>query len=178
MLPGIPIHMTALPGTSNVFMASWLKSGAGTQAWVYDSATGIITDCTLKTFPYDFMCGGAILDDAGNLRVYGGRVNAERTARFNAAKLTWSEGPKLSVSAYYPTTIRTGQSASYPRGAILTATGRRKTIDIYDPHDYSIKIMKKMPASADIAEWDISNSIPDCICYRTVRSRCSDPSDP
>ena len=102
MLPGIPIHMTALPGTSNVFMASWLKSGAGTQAWVYDSATGIITDCTLKTFPYDFMCGGAILDDAGNLRVYGGRINAERTARFDAAKLRGPEGPKLSVARTTP----------------------------------------------------------------------------
>jgi hypothetical protein len=86
------------------------------------------------------MCGGAIIDDDGAIRFYGGRTSgANRSARFDPATNQWAWGPWLSAkqAGYYSSALRTGALPGYPHGAILVSFGRRSWVDAYDAEEYA-----------------------------------------
>lgn len=153
-LPHFAIHSMPLPTTAGLYLQMQANAGTGTLAWALEPVTGQILPCSIALGGYDAMCGGAVLDQDGVPRVYGGRNNANQSARFDPATLTWTRGPYLSgkVSAYYPTAVRVGPLGPWPRGPIAIAYGKRAYVDIYDAgwHPGPDKVLPRMPATANI----------------------------
>ena len=106
---------------------------------MWDPGTGDLTDVSVM-YSHDMMCGGNTVLSDGRVFVAGGRINAERTAIFNPATETWSPGPSMPLSRYYPTAIE------LPDGRVFIFSGRNDTAESYDP---KANTLTPLPASAN-----------------------------
>jgi hypothetical protein len=100
------------------------RNGGPSPARLYDPVANTQTDLTLP-FPIDIFCAGNSIMSDGRVLVAGGLDDFHypadsgiwNTTFFDPATNTWSTGPLMNDSRWYPTTI------PMPDGTILVASG-------------------------------------------------------
>ncbi len=119
------IHM-ALLNTGKVLTFEYPtgRNGGPTPARLLDPVAGTVTDVTLP-WPIDIFCAGLSFLYDGRLLVSGGLDDFHypadsgiaNTTFFNPSTNTWSQGPMMNLTRWYPTTV------PMPDGTILSASG-------------------------------------------------------
>jgi hypothetical protein len=119
------IHM-ALLNTGKVLTFEYPtgRNGGPTPARLLDPVAGTVTDVTLP-WPIDIFCAGTSFLYDGRLLVSGGLDDFHypadsgiaNTTFFDPTTNTWSQGPMMNLTRWYPTTV------PMPDGTILSASG-------------------------------------------------------
>jgi len=121
----VAIHM-ALLNTGKVLTFEYPtgRNGGPTPARLIDPVANTVTDVTLP-WPYDIFCAGTSFLYDGRLLISGGLDDFHypadsgiaNTTFYNPATNTWTQGPAMNLTRWYPTTV------PMPDGTILTASG-------------------------------------------------------
>jgi len=124
-------------------------------ARLYDPVAGTITDLTVP-WPIDIFCAGLSFLPDGRLLIDGGMDDhlypadsgITNTTFFDPSTNLWSQGPAMTYSRWYPTTL------VMPDGTVLAASGTdhdgvtiQPSLESYDPSTNSWTVL---PTSADI----------------------------
>lgn len=146
------IHSTVLPN-GKVLLYSYPVSAVGSDARLFDPATGGTTNVSINT-QLDVFCAGHSLLPDGRLFNTGGHVyqaafglGIRNNTIFDPATNTWSNGPLLSEERWYPTNVTLGD------GRVLVFSGDRDlnnpapTVDAYDP---AANTITQLPSSATL----------------------------
>lgn len=171
-LPLVVIHASVLPTEENkVLLFSSRGPSVGSAAYLWDSATGALTNVSV-TYSHDMMCGGNTLLSDGSSFAAGGRISAEKTSIFHPESNTWVPGPSMASARYYPTTIE------LPDGKVLIFYGQNTTVDSYDPETNTIT---RLPASANRSDPDLyprMHVLPDGKLFHAGPERQTNLFDP
>jgi galactose oxidase len=146
------IHSSVLP-TGEVLLFSYqFEGGKGSNARLWDPATGELTDVTMPRKRELFCSGHTLLAD-GRLFVAGGtkygsskEIGRLGTDLFDPFTRTWSNGPDLRYRRWYPTTTE------LPDGAVLIFSGQpnnrrvTKQVERFEP---GTTTMNTLPRSAN-----------------------------
>jgi len=131
------------------------RNGGPSPARLYDPVANTVTDVTLP-FPVDIFCAGQSLMRDGRVMVAGGLDDFHYPADsgifnstiFDPASNTWSTGPLMNASRWYPTTL------PMPDGTILVASGTANNgtqIQIsMESYDLSTNTWTLLPSSANM----------------------------
>jgi hypothetical protein len=149
------IHSSVLPD-GRVLQFSYPVTAVGSDAFVWNPATGSSTDVSLN-WARDIFCSGHGFLADGRLFVTGGHVHLARyglgvknTDLFDPVSGTWTSGPLLTEERWYPTNVE------LPNGRVLVLGGfidtksslKASTVDSYDPVTNTITTL---PSSASKA---------------------------
>ena len=147
------IHSTVL-GDGRVLLFSYPVRAVGSDARVWDPASGGTTDVSLGWNRDIFCAGHSILPD-GRVFITGGHVHAGRYGLgvknndfYDPASGTFSPAPMLSEERWYPTNLTLGDGRVLVFGGIKDTQAGIKalTVEAYDPTGNA---MTTLPTSAD-----------------------------
>lgn len=131
------------------------RNGGPSPARLYDPVANTVTDVTLP-FPVDIFCAGQSFLYDGRLLVSGGLDDFHypadsgiaNTTFFDPTTNTWSMGPNMNLTRWYPTTVPMSD------GTILTAAGTANdgmhiqfAMETYNP---TTNVWTQLPASANM----------------------------
>lgn len=134
------IHSSVLPG-GEVLLFSYPVRAVGSDAYVWNPATGALTNVSLG-WSRDIFCSGHSFLPDGRLFLTGGHVHAgafglgvKNNDIYDPASRTFSSAPLLSEERWYPTNVE------LPNGRVLVFGGFKNTktstkavtVDSYDP---------------------------------------------
>lgn len=109
-IPAILLH------TGNVLLFSWPNDTVGSDAVLWNPATGRTTNIAL-TYQRDIFCSGTTVLSDGRVFIAGGHIwqgalnptqGVNNTTIFDPASSAWTEGPMMSQARWYPTTTLLG----------------------------------------------------------------------
>ena len=134
--PGVAVHSALLP-TGKLLAYSYPQGGAGSAAWLWNSATDV-----LEAVPLDrniFCSGQSFLSD-GQLLVTGGQLDGPEDSAgltdihlFDPLTEEWTQVGDMAVGRWYPTNVLLGD------GRTLVFAGRDEVavptdlVEVYDP---------------------------------------------
>jgi hypothetical protein len=148
----VAIHAVVLH-TGNVLLFSWPNKTVGSDAVLWNPASGAITNIAL-TYQRDIFCGGQTVLPNGRVFIAGGHIyqgtlaptqGVSNTTVFNPAASTWTEGPVMDVPRWYPTTAQLGDGTVRVLGGTVSTGTNAITVDAYNP---SANTLTTLPASA------------------------------
>jgi hypothetical protein len=134
------IHSSVLPN-GRVLLFSYPEQALGSDASVWDPATGDLSDASLQ-WPRDIFCAGHSFLPDGRLFVTGGHMHGERyglgvenTEIFDPATGLFEAGPALAEPRWYPTNVGLGDGRVLILGGYKDndANIRATSVERYDP---------------------------------------------
>ena len=144
------IHTTLLP-TGRVLLFQRPKLSYGSDARVWDPATGAIDDVSFAS-ARDLFCAGHSLLPDGRILVTGGHVHgagselgADQTDIFDPATETWTETPALAEARWYPSQVEMADGSTLIFGGWADPQTPATTVESFDPSD---ALFRELPASA------------------------------
>ncbi len=150
-LPVKVVHGILLPN-AKVLLFSYPVHDVGSDAWLWDPATGDTTDVSL-TWPRDIFCAGHTVLPDGTVFITGGHVHGVRWGRgvvntdlFDPGKNLWTTGPLLSVARWYPTNVELGDGRVLVFGGQIDNGQPSVSVDVYSPASNTIT---PLPSSVD-----------------------------
>lgn len=142
-LPLTPIHGSVLPN-GKVLLFSRPDTSVGSEAWLWDPATGGLTDVTL-TWERDIFCAAQSLLPDGRLLLTGGHVpnttgafGPANTDLFDPSTNTFTSGPLMSEGRWYPSNVQLADGRALIFGGKIEPKVNAVTVDEYDPATNSI----------------------------------------
>jgi Domain of unknown function (DUF1929)/Kelch motif len=146
----VSIHAVMLH-TGNVLLFSWPNKTVGSDAVLWNPASGKITNIAL-TYQRDIFCSGTSVLPDGRVFIAGGHLyqgvfgnGVANTTIFDPASNSWTEGPMMSQARWYPTTAQLGDGSVLIFGGTITPKVDATTVDHYHP---ASNTLTKLPASA------------------------------
>lgn len=136
----VSIHAVVLH-TGNVLLFSWPNKTVGSDAVLWNPASGKITNIAIS-YQRDIFCGGmTVLPDGrvfiGGGHIYQGAINdtqgVANTTVFDPASNAWTEGPTMSQARWYPTTMLLGDGTVIACAGTVNSGANATTVDHYDP---------------------------------------------
>jgi hypothetical protein len=133
------------------------RNGGPSPARLYNPIANTVTDVTLP-YPVDIFCSGQSIMYDGRVMVAGGLDDFHYPADsgifnsdiFDPASNTWTAGPLMNASRWYPTTI------PMPDGTILTASGTANNgtqIQVsMETYNLTTNVWTLLPTSANMPE--------------------------
>jgi hypothetical protein len=147
------IHSTVL-GNGKVLLFSYPVQAVGSDARVWNPASGGTTDVSLA-WARDIFCAGHSLLPDGRVFITGGHVHAgpyglgvKNNDFFDPASGSFSPAPMLSEERWYPTNVTLGNGRVLIFGGLKNGPENIKalTVEAYDPSGNAITTL---PSSAD-----------------------------
>ena len=147
------IHSTVL-GDGRVLLFSYPVRAVGSDARVWDPASGGTTDVSLG-WNRDIFCSGHSLLPDGRVFITGGHVHAgpyglgvRNNDFYDPASGTFSSAPMLSEERWYPTNVTLGDGRVLIFGGNKDAKAAIKalTVEAYDP---AVNAISTLPSSAN-----------------------------
>jgi hypothetical protein len=151
----VSIHAVLLH-TGNVLLFSWPNKTVGSDAVLWNPATGRTTNIAL-TYQRDIFCSGTTVLSDGRLFIAGGHIwqgalnptqGVINTTIFDPASNAWTEGPLMSQARWYPTTTLLGNGTVIICGGTINTGTNAISVDRYNPVSNTIN---RLPATADKA---------------------------
>ena len=151
----VSIHAVMLH-TGNVLLFSWPNKTVGSDAVLWNPATGRITNIAL-TYQRDIFCSGTTVLSDGRVFIAGGHIwqgalnptqGVINTTIFDPASNAWTEGPLMSQARWYPTTTLLGDGTVIICGGTINTGTSATTVDRYNPVSNTITTL---PSTADKA---------------------------
>jgi galactose oxidase-like protein/Kelch motif protein len=149
----VSIHAVVLH-TGRVLLFSWPNKTVGSDAVLWNPATGGITKIALS-YQRDIFCAGTSVLPDGRVFVAGGHLyqgvfgnGVANTTIFDPASHAWTEGPVMSQPRWYPTTAQLGDGSVMIFGGTTTPKVDATKVDHYHP---ASNAMQTAPASASRA---------------------------
>jgi hypothetical protein len=134
------IHSSVLPN-GRVLLFSYPDQALGSDASIWDPATGGLSDVSLQ-WPRDIFCAGHSFLPDGRLFITGGHVHGaryglgvENTDIFDPATGLFEAGPALAEARWYPTNVGLGDGRVLVFGGYKDndANIRATSVEAYDP---------------------------------------------
>jgi hypothetical protein len=147
------IHSTVL-GNGKVLLFSYPVTAVGSDARVWNPASGGTTDVSLS-WARDIFCAGHSLLPDGRVFITGGHVHAgayglgvKNNDFFDPASGSFSPAPMLSEERWYPTNVTLGNGRVLIFGGLKNGPENIKalTVEAYDPSGNAVTTL---PSSAD-----------------------------
>ena len=151
----VSIHAVVLH-TGNVLLFSWPNKTVGSDAVLWNPASGKITNIALS-YQRDIFCGGMTVMSDGRVFIAGGHIyqgaindtqGVINTTVFDPASNAWTEGPLMSEARWYPTTMLLGDGTVIICAGTLNSGANATTIDHYNP---ATGTLTTLPSSASKA---------------------------
>jgi hypothetical protein len=136
----VSIHAVMLH-TGKVLLFSWPNNTVGSDAVLWDPASGGITRIAL-TYQRDVFCGGTTVLKDGRVFIAGGHVyqgalqptqGVTNTTIFDPASNSWTEGPTMPKPRWYPTTTLLGDGTVIICAGTMQTGASAMTVDLYNP---------------------------------------------
>ena len=130
----VSIHAILLH-TGNVLLFSWPNDTVGSDAVLWNPATGRTTNIAL-TYQRDIFCSGTTVLSDGRVFIAGGHIwqgalnptqGVINTTIFDPASSAWTEGPMMSQARWYPTETLLGNGTVIICGGLLAWTNSATT---------------------------------------------------
>ena len=130
----VSIHAILLH-TGNVLLFSWPNDTVGSDAVLWNPATGRTTNIAL-TYQRDIFCSGTTVLSDGRVFIAGGHIwqgalnptqGVINTTIFDPASSAWTEGPMMSQARWYPTTTLLDNGTVIICGGLLAWTNSATT---------------------------------------------------
>jgi galactose oxidase len=127
--------------TGKVLLFSWPNNTVGSDAVLWDPASGKIINIAL-TYQRDVFCGGPTVLQDGRVFIAGGHIyqgalqptqGVNNTTIFDPAANSWTEGPVMSQARWYPTATLLGDGTVIICGGTINTGASATTVDHYDP---------------------------------------------
>lgn len=148
------IHSAALH-TGKVLLFSYPRYAAtGTEARLWDPATGHYTNVSHPNPQRDLFCAGQSFLPDGRLLVTGGHVRGTTHGEglgikenhiFDPATNSWSSPPSLTEARWYPNNVSLADGKTLIFGGQASTTKKSTTVESYDPATNTISTL---PSSA------------------------------
>ena len=151
----VSIHAILLH-TGNVLLFSWPNDTVGSDAVLWNPATGRTTNIAL-TYQRDIFCSGTTVLSDGRVFIAGGHIwqgalnptqGVINTTIFDPASSAWTEGPMMSQARWYPTTTLLGNGTVIICGGTINTGTNAINVDHYNPVSNTISTL---PSTADRA---------------------------
>jgi Galactose oxidase-like, Early set domain/Glyoxal oxidase N-terminus/Kelch motif len=151
----VSIHAVLLH-TGNVLLFSWPNNTVGSDAVLWNPATGRTTNIAL-TYQRDIFCSGTTVLSDGRVFIAGGHIwqgaisptqGVINTTIFDPASNAWTEGPLMSQARWYPTTTLLGNGTVIICGGTINTGTNAINVDRYNP---VTNTLNRLPATADKA---------------------------
>ena len=148
----VSIHAILLH-TGNVVLFSWPNDTVGSDAVLWNPATGRTTNIAL-TYQRDIFCSGTTVLSDGRVFIAGGHIwqgvlnptqGVINTTIFDPASSAWTEGPMMSQARWYPTTTLLGNGTVIICGGTINTGTNAINVDRYNPASNTIN---RLPAAA------------------------------
>ncbi|MGH7569728.1 MAG: galactose oxidase-like domain-containing protein [Gemmatimonadales bacterium] len=138
------IHSIVLP-TGKVLVFTFPRSAVGSEARLWDPATGNIENVSINNRQRDVFCGGhshladgRLFVSAGHEYKFAGEVGTAENDFFDPATGTFSEAAPLDAARWYPTTVELAD------GRVLVFGGECLTHESFDP---ATNTVTRLPSS-------------------------------
>ena len=151
----VSIHAILLH-TGSVLLFSWPNNTVGSDAVLWDPATGRTTNIAL-TYQRDIFCSGTTVLSDGRVFIAGGHIwqgainptqGVSNTTIFDPASNAWTEGPLMSQARWYPTTTLLGNGTVIICGGTINTGTNAINVDRYNP---VTNTLNRLPVTADKA---------------------------
>ena len=141
----VSIHAVMLH-TGSVLLFSWPNKTVGSDAVLWDPASGKITNIALS-YQRDIFCSGMSVLPDGRVFIAGGHLyqgvfgnGVANTTIFDPAANSWTEGPLMAQPRWYPTTAQLGDGSVMIFGGLARPTADATKVDRYQPAGDSMQI--------------------------------------
>jgi galactose oxidase-like protein/Kelch motif protein len=134
----IAIHSVLLQNGKILFWEYHLTQGVGSVAGLWDPATGALTDVTVP-YERDTFCAGEVHLPDGRVMVIGGmaynatgNIGVKRTDFFDPVSQTWTPGPLMNETRWYPTALELPDGSVFAMGGQHNDQSVTREVERYD----------------------------------------------
>jgi hypothetical protein len=179
----IAIHTVLLQNGKVLFWEYHLTPGVGSVAGLWNPVTGALTDVTV---PYrrDMFCTGEVHLPDGRVMIIGGmaynatgNVGVRNTDFFDPVSETWSPGPLMNQTRWYPTALELPDGSVFALGGQHNDQSVTRSIERYDVQNNAFAELPRR-ANRDIGLFPRTFVLPSGVIFRAGDSQDTEFFDP